>query len=160
MTFTLQRTRVNLWTHDIETLPVSVHFCRSMSLLLLSRFFINHCLAALDLGAGIEQPFNCLIVQHRQAVQTMRRSMEWTLWTTWSTVCSSAPHSQTAEEVIPHLYKQEWKRPTPVRGRLRRTQALLGKVIPTGVDGSVGDENVESCGVVRPLRIPLVIRPQ
>ena len=39
----------------------------------------NHCLAALDLGAGVEQPFGCLIVQNRQAVQSMRRSMDWTL---------------------------------------------------------------------------------
>jgi len=43
---------------------------------------------------------------------------------------SSAPHSQAAEEAIPHLYKQERKRPTPVRRRLSRTQALLGRVIP------------------------------
>jgi len=33
---------------------------------------------------------------------------------------------------IPHLYMQEWKRPTPVRRRLSRTQALLGRVIPGG----------------------------
>jgi len=33
--------------------------------------------------------------------------------TTWSTVCSSAPHSQAAEEAIPHLYMQGRKRPTP-----------------------------------------------
>jgi len=46
--------------------------------------------------------------------------------------CSSAPHSQDAEEVIPHLYKQEQKRPTPVRRPLSRTQALLGRVIPEG----------------------------
>jgi len=39
----------------------------------------NHCQAALDLGAGVEQPFDCLIVQNRQAVQYMRRSMDWTL---------------------------------------------------------------------------------
>ena len=31
---------------------------------------------------------------------------------TWSTVCS-APHSETAEEAIPHLYRQERKRRTP-----------------------------------------------
>ena len=116
-------------------------------------------MAALDLVADVEQTFNCPIVQNRQAMQTMG-SMDWTLWTTWSMVCSSAPHSQATEEAIPHLYKQEWKRSTPVRRWPSRTQALLGKVIPTGVDGSVGDENVESCGVVRPLRIPLVIRPQ
>jgi len=32
-------------------------------------------LAALDFGAGVEQPFGCLIVHNRQAVQ----SMDWTL---------------------------------------------------------------------------------
>jgi len=74
-------------------------------------------LAALDLEAGVEQPFDCLIVQNRQAVQSMRRSVDWTLEATWSTVCSSAPHAQAAE-AIPHLYKQEWKRPTPVRIQL------------------------------------------
>jgi len=35
----------------------------------------NHCLDASDLGAGVEQPFKCLIVLNRQAVQ----SMGWTL---------------------------------------------------------------------------------
>jgi len=38
-------------------------------------------------------------------------------------------HTQVA---IPHLYRQERKRPTPVRRRLSRTQALLGRVIPGG----------------------------
>ena len=52
--------------------------------------------------------------------------------TIWLTVCSSAPHSQAAEEAIPHLYKHERKRPTPVRRWLNRTQALLGRVIPGG----------------------------
>ena len=52
--------------------------------------------------------------------------------TTWSTACSSAPHSQAAEEAIPHLYKQEQKHPTPVQWRLSQTQPLLGKVIPGG----------------------------
>jgi len=79
--------------------------------------------------------------------------------TTWSTVCSSAPHSQATEEAIPYLYKQERKRPTPVQRRLSRTQALLGRVIPGVWLTVVGDENAEPCGVVRPLCIPLVIRP-
>jgi len=73
-------------------------------------------------------------------------------------VCSSAPHSQAAEEAVTHLYKQERKRPTPVRTRLSRTQALLGRSF-RGVGASVGDENAESCGIVRPLRFPLMIRP-
>ena len=50
--------------------------------------------------------------------------------TTWSRVCSSAQHSQAAEEAIPHLYKQERKRPTLVWRRWSRAQALLGMVIP------------------------------
>jgi len=36
-------------------------------------------LAALDLGAGVEKPFGYLIVQHRQAMQSMGRSVDWTL---------------------------------------------------------------------------------
>ena len=52
--------------------------------------------------------------------------------TTWSTVCCSASHSQAAEEAIPPLYKQKWKRQTPVRRRLSWTQALLGRVTPGG----------------------------
>ena len=35
----------------------------------------NHYLAALDLGAGVEQPFDRLIVQNRQAMQFMGRSI-------------------------------------------------------------------------------------
>ena len=66
--------------------------------------------------------------------------------TTWSTVCSSAPHSHAAKEVIPHLYRQERKRPTPVRRPLSRTQ------------GSGCRCRRWKCGV-QPLRIPLVIRP-
>jgi len=113
----------NFWTR--ATLLFLIYFLDSCS---------NHCLAALDLGRDVEQPFDCLIVQNRQAVQFMRRSIRWIghLRTTWSTVCSSAPHSLAAEEAIPHLYKQERKRPTLMRRRLSRTQALLGRVIPGG----------------------------
>jgi len=39
----------------------------------------NHCLATLNLGAGVEQPFDCCIIQNRQAVQSMRRSMDRTV---------------------------------------------------------------------------------
>jgi len=58
--------------------------------------------------------------------------MVWTLKTTWSTVCSSAPHSQAAEEAIPYLYKHEWKRPIVVRRRLSWTQALLRRIASVG----------------------------
>ena len=36
-------------------------------------------MAALDFGAGDEQPFGCLIVQNRQAVQSVGRSLDWAL---------------------------------------------------------------------------------
>ena len=45
---------------------------------------------------------------------------------------TTAPHSQAAEKVIHHLYKNERKSPTQVRRRLSRTQAFLGMVIPGG----------------------------
>jgi len=56
------------------------HSCRSCLLTFIapkhvSRFFFwasssNHCLAAPDLGEGVEQRFDCLIVHNRQAVQS------------------------------------------------------------------------------------------
>ena len=52
---------------------------------------------------------------------------------TWSAVCSEAPHSQFGEEARPHLFMDEWNRPTPVRRRLSLTQAARGKPIPTGL---------------------------
>ena len=51
---------------------------------------------------------------------------------TWSAVCSEAPHSQFGEGARPHLCMDEWNRPTPVRRRLSLTQAR-GKPIPTGL---------------------------
>ena len=54
--------------------------------------------------------------------------------TTWSKVCSSAPHSQAAERAIPHLCKLERQRPKPVqRWRLSRTHAVLDRAIPGGL---------------------------
>ena len=41
----------------------------------------------------------------------------------WSAVCSEAPHSQFGEGARPHLCMDEWNRPIPVRGRLSLTQA-------------------------------------
>ena len=52
---------------------------------------------------------------------------------TWSAVCSEAPHSQFGEGAIPHLCMDEWNRPTPVRRRLSLTKAARGKPIPTGL---------------------------
>ena len=77
--------------------------------------------------------------------------------TTWSTVCLSAPHSQTAEEAIPRLYKQERKRPTPVRVKPDPGSSWEG--YSGRVGAGVGDESTESRSVVQLLRVPLVIRP-
>ena len=52
-------------------------------------------------------------------------------------------HTQAAEEAIPHLYRQEGRRPTPVWRRLSRTQPLLGRVIP-GVCVPVSGNDVRS----------------
>ena len=52
---------------------------------------------------------------------------------TWSAVCSEAPHSQFGEGARPHLCMDEWNRPTPVRRRLSLTQAAWGKPIPIGL---------------------------
>jgi len=49
---------------------------RLLSSLLFHPVLSIRYLAALDLGAGVEQPFNCLIIQNRQAVQSMERSMD------------------------------------------------------------------------------------
>ena len=52
---------------------------------------------------------------------------------TWSAVCSEAPHSQFGEGARPHLCMDKWNRPTPVRRWLSLTQATRGKPIPTGM---------------------------
>ena len=43
---------------------------------------------------------------------------------TWSAVCSEAPHSQFGEGARPHLFMDEWNRPTPVRRRLSFVNGL------------------------------------
>ena len=52
---------------------------------------------------------------------------------TWFVACPKAPHSQFGEGARPHLYMDEWNRPTPVRRWLSLTQAAWGKLIPTGL---------------------------
>ena len=52
---------------------------------------------------------------------------------TWSGVCSEAPHSQFGEGARPHLCMDKWNCPTPVHRRLSLTQAAQGKPIPTGL---------------------------
>ena len=61
---------------------------------------------------------------------------------TWSAVCSEAPHSQFGEGARPHLCMDEWNRPTPVRRRLSLTQAAHGKPIPTGLACIVRQQSI------------------
>ena len=60
---------------------------------------------------------------------------------TWSAVCSEAPHSQFGEGARPHLCMDEWNRPTPVRRRLSLTQAARDKPIPTGLAPVLGKKH-------------------
>jgi len=85
-------------------------------------------LAALDLGAGVEQPFGCFIVQNRQAMQSMGRSMDWTLED--NMVDGLFFHATLTGRRGGHIPQQERKRLTLVRRRLCGTQALRGRVIP------------------------------
>ena len=62
---------------------------------------------------------------------------------TWSAVCSEAPHSQFGEEARPYLCMDEWNRPTSVRRRLSLTQAARGKPIPTGLALVSGHKSTE-----------------
>ena len=71
--------------------------------------------------------------------------------TTWSTVCSFAPHSQAAEEVMPYLYNQVWR-------RLSWTQALLGRVMLGGRCQCWRWKYEVLWDCLCPLSIPLVIR--
>ena len=80
--------------------------------------------------------------------------------TIWSTVCSSAPHSQITKEAIPHLYKKGRKCLTPVRG-VKPEPRYCWEGHIEGDIASVGDESTESKAqrVVRPFLTELVIRP-
>ena len=55
---------------------------------------------------------------------------------TWSAVCSEAPHLQFGEGARHYLCMDEWNCPTPVRRRLSLTQAARGKPISTGLHRS------------------------
>ena len=67
--FRHKRTKLGFWNPS--------NYIRWLLLRRLSQFFSINCYAALDLGSGVGQPFNRLIVQNRQ--QSIKRSMDWTL---------------------------------------------------------------------------------
>ena len=68
---TVSTTSLSLLICDIA-IQLLLHFLSQFFTPLLGR-------TTVDLGAGVEQPFVCLIIQNRQAVQSMRGSMDWTL---------------------------------------------------------------------------------
>ena len=117
-----------------------------------------HCLASLDFRAGVEQPFGCLIVQNHQAVQSVGRSINWTL----------------EDDMVDGLFCATL---TGRRGGPSPFVPAGAKTPDTGAEGVKSDPgssweghsgcvctgiwnwSAESCGVVRPLRVPLMIRP-
>jgi len=86
-------------------------------------------LTALNLGAGVEQPFDC---RHLESSGYAEVDDGWIgQWrTTWSTVCSSGP--QAAEGSIIHLCSQEQKRPRRMWRRSSRIHTVLGRAILGG----------------------------
>ena len=86
----------------------------------------NHFLAALDLGADVEQPFDCLIVQNHQAMQSMGMPMDWTLKD--NTVdglffCNTLTGRRGGQTPFVQAGAETSR-------RIIRTHAVLGRVIP------------------------------
>ena len=84
-------------------------------------------------GSGVIKPASSFVIQNRQTSCFMWCPMYRHAVSTWSAVCSEAPHSQFGEGARPHLCMDEWNRPIPVRRRLSLIQAARGKPIPTGL---------------------------
>jgi len=101
-------------------------------------------------------------MQNHQAMHSMRRSKDWSLKDNMvnGLLLCARPTPQAEEGAIPHLYKQERKRPTPVRRRLSRSHAVTGRAIPGGSVPSVGDDSMESRSALQQLRIPSVTCPE
>ena len=112
----------------------SKHLCLIVNQFLCSFSFFwasfsNHCIATHDLRAGVEQLFDCLIVQHHQAVQSVGRSMDKTLKVDGLFFCATL-----TDEAILHLCKQERELVKPDPGYSWEGHS-------GGVGASVGDEN-------------------
>ena len=80
-----------------------------------------------DAGSAVIKPASSFVIQNRQTSCSMWCRCTGHAVSTWSAVCSDAPHSQLDEGAKPHLCMDEWNRPTPVRRRLSLTQAARGK---------------------------------
>ena len=118
----------------------------------------NHWLAALDLGAGVEHPVGCLIVQNRQAMQSMGRSMDWTMEDNMVDglfFCATLTGRRGGH--IPFVQADAETPDTGAEAVMPDPGCSWEGHYGGGV--GVGDENAESCGIVCPLRIPFLGRP-
>ena len=83
-----------------------------------------------DAGSDVVNPASSFVIQN------LMLHVVPDVWghaiSTWSAVCSAAPHSQFGEGARPHLCMDKWNCPTPVLKRLSLTQAARDKLIPTG----------------------------
>ena len=115
-------------------------------------------LAALYLGAGVEQQSDCLIVHDRQAVQSLGKSVDW--------MDIGGQHGRRCV-LLRHTHRHQ-RRPYPIcisrsgnvrqRRRLKPEPRCSWKGHSRRVCVGVRDESAESCRVVSPLRLPPVIR--
>ena len=98
-------------------------------------FFLSQAavLPESDAGSDDIKPASGFVIQNHQTSCSMWCLMYRDAVSTWSAVCSEAPHSQFGEGARPHLCMDEWNRPTPVCKRLSLTQDARGKHIPTGL---------------------------
>ena len=122
------------------------------------RILVIHCYAARDTGVDVEKPFDHLVIQNRQAMRSMGRSMDWTLKDKLVNCLFLCTTLTFRKRDHTRFCMQERKRPTPVQRRLSRTHAVLGHSRKEGVN--VGDESTESRNAIQPFRIPSVIRPE
>ena len=95
-------------------------------------------LATLNLGASVEQPFDYLVIQNRQAMHSTGRSMDWKF------------EDNIVNELFLCATLTSPRRDAGVKSDPRCScQGHSGKV---GAD--VGDESTESYSALQPLRIP------
>jgi len=119
----------------------------------------NHFLATLDLGAGVEQPFDCLIVQNRQAVQSVGRLMDWTVENDMvDGLFFCATFTGRRGGHIPFVQAGAQKSDTGAEA-VEPDPGSSWEGHSGGVYTGVCNWSAEFCGVVPPLRIPLMIRP-
>ena len=116
----------------------------------------NQCLAALDLGADVEQPFDCLIVQNRQATQSMGKvdGLDTGGQHGWYLISSSDNNNiRGGAQWTDHQWNAEWAdNPTRLRIFIPDTDTHPGSAL--SASAPVSDVSALACtnGVWSPLR--------